>query len=118
MKKYYDGDYYYVYEKHYTGMHEIMYAIGRVIGLILMFGGGVIIADPQGNRDGVPVRPSGLSELSGFSGERYLREADFFYAAALLMCPTGNMNTYVIITNLLIGVCYTIPSKAHVRKTG
>ena len=43
MKKYYDGDYHYVYEKHYTGMHEIMYAIGRVIGLILMFGGGVII---------------------------------------------------------------------------
>ena len=43
MKKYYDGDYYYVYEKHYTGMHEIMYAIGRVSGLILMFGGGVII---------------------------------------------------------------------------
>ena len=29
---------YYGSKEHYTGMHEIMYAIGRFIGLILMFG--------------------------------------------------------------------------------
>ena len=47
MKKYHDRKYFYNpeygYEKHYTGPHEIMYAIGRIIGLILMFGGGILI---------------------------------------------------------------------------
>ena len=27
----------------HTGAHEIMYAIGRVMGFLLLFGGGVII---------------------------------------------------------------------------
>ena len=37
--------YYYEHDsgKHYTGAHEIMYAIGRVMGFLLLFGGGVII---------------------------------------------------------------------------
>nr|WP_300789335.1 hypothetical protein [uncultured Acetatifactor sp.] len=34
---------YYGSKEHYTGMHEIMYAIGRFIGLILMFGAGFVI---------------------------------------------------------------------------
>ena len=29
--------------KHYTRAHEIMYGIGRIIGIALMFGGGVVI---------------------------------------------------------------------------
>ena len=35
---------YYGSKEHYTGMHEIMYAIGRFIGLILMFGAGFVMA--------------------------------------------------------------------------
>ena len=37
--------YYYEHDsgKHYTGAHEIMYAIGRVMGFLLLYGGGVII---------------------------------------------------------------------------
>jgi hypothetical protein len=37
--------YYYEFgtDKHYTGAHEIMYAIGRVIGFLLMFGAGVFM---------------------------------------------------------------------------
>lgn len=31
---------------------------------------------------------------------------------------TGNTKMYVIITNLSVGVCYTIPSKAHILKNG
>lgn len=42
MKRYY-YDYEFETGKHYTGAHEIMYGIGRIIGLALMFGGGVVI---------------------------------------------------------------------------
>lgn len=42
MKRYY-YDYEFETGKHYTGAHEIMYGIGRIIGYVLMFGGGFVI---------------------------------------------------------------------------